>query len=79
MRRAWRGGRRLSWLLLASTMAAATATAQSADESFVAALSALRDASFLDKEAAAERVIATGHRSVLPALTALLEDRLYVR
>ena len=79
MKRASSGGQRLPWLLLASILVAAQAAAQSTDAPFTAALSELRDASFLDKEAVAERVIATGHRAALPAITALLEDRLYFR
>ncbi len=79
MRRPSRGGQRLAWLLLAWVLVSAPASAQSAADRFLAALSELRDASFLDKEAAAERVIATGNRGALPALTALLEDRLYFR
>jgi urea transport system permease protein len=46
---------------------------------FEAALAELREAGFREKEAIAERMIATGHDSVRPVLTALLEDRLYVR
>jgi urea transport system permease protein len=67
------------WLLLASILAAAPARAQSADESFLQALSEVKEASFLDKEAVAERVLATGHRGALPTLSAWLEDRLYYR
>ena len=74
---AWTGGRRLTGLLLAVAVWAAPAAAQSPDETFTAALQELRDASFLDKEAIAERIVATGHRGALPALTAFLEDRLY--
>ena len=73
------GGRRLAWLLLASILAVAPAPAQTDDAAFLAALSELKEAGFLDKEAIAERVIATGHRGALAALTALLEDRLYYR
>ncbi len=46
---------------------------------FSAALGELREASFLDKEAIAERLIAVGHPRARDVLTALLEDRLYVR
>jgi urea transport system permease protein len=73
------GGQRLLWLLLASILATAPAWAQSADEDLLRALSELREASFLDKEAVAERVLATGHPGALPTLTAWLEDRLYSR
>ena len=37
------------------------------------------DANFREKEAVAERLLATGHPSVREVLTALLEDRLFVR
>ena len=73
------GGQRLSWLLLASILAAVPGQAQTDDAIFLAVLSELKEASFLDKEGIAERVITTGHQSALPALTALLEDRLYAR
>jgi urea transport system permease protein len=72
------GGRQL-WLLLAALVVAVPAAAQSADDAFRASLIELKDASFLDKEAATERIIAGGHPNALPALTALLEDRLYFR
>ena len=71
------GGQRLWWLLLACILAAVPGRAQSDDATFLAVLSELKEASFLDKEGIAERVIMTGHQSALPALTALLEDRLY--
>jgi urea transport system permease protein len=73
------GGRWLSWLLLAVVVLPSPLRAQSADEAFVASLSELKEASFLDKEAIAERTIAAGHPAALPTFTALLEDRLYVR
>jgi urea transport system permease protein len=56
-----------------------TALAQSPDEAFRAALGELRDASFLDKEAIIDRIVATGHASVSPVLVAMLEDRLFAR
>jgi urea transport system permease protein len=77
------GGQRLRWLVLAllltSPIAHAPLAAQSPDEAFTAALAELRDANFLDKEAVAERMIAAGHPRARDVLTALLEDRLYVR
>jgi urea transport system permease protein len=77
------GGQRLRWLVLAllltSPIAHAPLAAQSPDEAFTAALAELRDATFLDKEAVAERMIAAGHPRARDVLTALLEDRLYVR
>ena len=72
------GGRRLSWLLLAACLVALPSSAQTADDTFRAALAELRDASFADKESIAERLIATGHMSARPVLTALLDDRLFV-
>jgi len=53
--------------------------AQAGDQEFLAALAALSEASFLDKEAIVERLVATGHASTRPTLTAFLEDRLFVR
>jgi urea transport system permease protein len=79
-----RAARRLRRAVLALTTAvhtlcAAAAFAQSADDAFRAVLGELRDASFVDKEGIAERLIATGHRSAPTVLTALLEGRLYYR
>ncbi len=74
------GGRqRFLSLLLAVLLFAARGIAQSPDDSFRDALGELREASFADKEAIAERLIATGHASAAPVLTALFEDRLFVR
>jgi len=64
-------------MVAASLLAATVVSAQSADDAFRATLGELRDASFLDKETIAERLIATGHRSASAVLTAMLEDRLY--
>jgi urea transport system permease protein len=72
------GWRRLS-LPLAVLLLTASASAQSADDTFSAILAELRDASFLDKQALVERLAATGHRSARQVLGAFLEDRLYVR
>ena len=75
--------RRRRWLppalLLACLAIAAPVFAQTRDETFLAALGALRDASFVDKEAIVERLTASGHPSVHAVLTAFLDDRLYVR
>ena len=75
------GGRRwLLPLLLAAVVFSAPGLAQqSSDDDFRAAVAALGDASFLDKEAIAERLLASGHASAGPVLTAMLEDRLFVR
>jgi urea transport system permease protein len=66
-------------LLLAWAFFATAVSAQSNDEPVRTALAALRDASFIDKEVIAETLIATGHSSARAILTALLEDRLFVR
>jgi urea transport system permease protein len=66
-------------LLLAAFLCAAGVSAQTNDEALVASLAELRAASFADKETVAERLIASGHSSTRAILTALLEDRLYVR
>ena len=64
----------MAWLAAASP-----AAAQSADAPFVAALGELPDAGFADKEALVARLVETGHSSAGAVLTAMLEDRLYVR
>ena len=77
------GGQWLRWLLLALLLTApitrAPLAAQTRDDALSAALAELREASFLDKEAIAERLIAAGHPRARDVLTALLEDRLFVR
>jgi urea transport system permease protein len=64
-------------LAIAPLLSPAAAGAQPADEQFLGLVSEFREAGFLDKEEIADRVLATGHPSALPVLTALLEDRLY--
>jgi urea transport system permease protein len=66
-------------VLLAAVVSVASASAQSNDEVVQASVTELREASFADKEAIAERLIASGHSSTRAILTALLEDRLYTR
>ena len=66
-------------LLMASLAAVSPAAAQSADAPFLAALGELPDAGFADKEALVARLVETGHSSAGAVLTAMLEDRLYVR
>ena len=74
------GGRQwLVSLLLAVSVFTLRGLAQSPDDAFRAAVGELREASFLDKEAIAERLIATGHSSAGAVLTAFFEDRLFVR
>jgi urea transport system permease protein len=53
--------------------------AQAPADAFGAALTALREGSFADKEAAIDSLIASGHKSAEPLLAALLEDRLFIR
>ena len=76
-------GQWLRWLLLALLIASPTAqaalTAQTPDEAFSTSLAALPQGTFLEKEAIAERLIASGHPRARGVLTALLEDRLFVR
>lgn len=69
------------WLpLLLTLWALVPARAQSPkDAAFLATLGEMRDASYSDKAAIAERLSQTGHPSVRAVLTALLEDRLYYR
>jgi urea transport system permease protein len=73
------GGRQLLWLLLAACLVARPASGQGPDDEFRNLLAELRDASFADKESIADRLIATGHMGARPVLTALLEDRLFIR
>jgi len=73
------GGRRLLVPLLAASLLASGASAQSKDENFLASLAELPTASYVDKEAIAERLMASGHPNARAVLTALLEDRLYLR
>ena len=54
-------------------------SAQSPDDAFRAALGELREASFADKEAIVEQLVASGHASARAVLTRFLEDRLFVR
>jgi urea transport system permease protein len=74
-----RGGLIACVVAAACCLQAAAVSAQTADDGFRAALGELRDASFVDKEAIVDRLIATGHRSTSAVLSAFLEDRLYSR
>ncbi len=71
--------RLLAGLLLAGLFFTTGVSAQSNDEVVQTSVAELREASFADKEAIAERLIASGHSSTRAILTALLEDRLYFR
>src|SRR5688500_11720770 len=77
------GGQQLGRLLLVvfipALLFARPASAQSREDRFLAALAELREATFVDKEAAIERLAETGHGTTRQVLVALLEDRLYVR
>ena len=73
------GGQRTIALLLACFFVAAAGFAQSPGDVFVSTLGELREASFADKEAIADRLLASGHPSAQAVMTALLEDRLYTR
>jgi urea transport system permease protein len=53
--------------------------AQSADETLLATLGALREASYADKAELVQRLGASGHPSARSILAAFLDDRLYVR
>src|ERR1700691_6278140 len=67
-------------LLLLASRGAGPVYAQSPnDDTFVATLGKLRDATFADKESIAEQLVQSAHPSARAALTALLEDRLYSR
>ena len=74
---------RLTLLRLAAVVCAAVfsqpALAQSSDDSFLAAIGDLREASFVDKEALVERLAAGGHAGARSVLAAFLDDRLYYR
>jgi len=68
------------WLLLLAFLGAVPAQAQSPkDAGFLSTLGELREASYSDKAAIAERLSQTGHPSVRAVLTAFLEGRLYFR
>jgi urea transport system permease protein len=69
---------RLSWLLLAAVLFVCPAFAAD-DAGFAALVGQLPDASYADKAALVEQLAASGHASARPVLTALLEDRLFVR
>ena len=74
------GGRQwIAPLLLAVVVCVPAASAQSRDDEFLTAVGELREASFADKETIAERLMATGHSSAGALLTAMLEDRLFVK
>src|SRR5580658_5544205 len=74
-----RGGQWL-WVLLLALWGIFPADAQSPkDAGFLSTLGEIREASYTDKAAIAERLSQTGHPSVRAVLTALMDDRLYYR
>ena len=66
-------------LLLAAALCAPPALAQPQGGDVGAALSALPEASFVEKERIVERLSVRGDPAIRPILAALLEDRLFVR
>lgn len=65
---------------LLALWAASLGHAQSpSDASFISTLGQLKEATYSDKEAIAERLSNSGHPSVRAVLTGFLEDRLYFR
>jgi urea transport system permease protein len=74
----------MMWRSMAAAACAAAVLAipvfaQSSDEQFAATLGELRDGGFAAKEATVGRLAAGGHPSARAVLTALLDDRLFVR
>ena len=66
-------------LLLVVVLCASPTFAQSPDEAYLARLGELRDGDFADKERIATALIESRHARTHDVLTALLNDRLYVR
>ena len=64
-------------LLIALLLLAPAASGQAPDDMFRATLGELREASFADKEAIVDKVIASAHPSTQAVLGALRDDRLY--
>jgi urea transport system permease protein len=79
MRHLSSGGLWLFMLLLALGGLLPVEAQSPKDAAFLSTLNELRDASYSDKASIAERLSESGHPSVRAVLTALLEDRLYVR
>src|SRR5262245_58786966 len=70
------GGR---WFALLLTLWSVPVDAQSPNDTFLATLGELREASYSDKAAIVDRLSQTGHSSLSAVLTAFLEGRLYYR
>ena len=79
MKRLRSGGQRLIMPLLIFLCVVPLHAQSAKDASFLSILGELREATYSDKAAIAERLSQTGHPSVRAVLTALLEDRLYFR
>lgn len=79
MRRATFGGWQPLWLLLALCVLSVTVSGQTDDGGFGSIVAEFADANFRDKESIADRLVDSGHSSARAVLTALLEDRLYLR
>ena len=73
------GGKWLLLLLLALWDIGPAHAQSPADATFLSTLGEMRDATYSDKAAIAERLSQTGHRSVRAVLTALMDDRLFFR
>jgi urea transport system permease protein len=73
---------RIPWLVLAISLYVCPALAAMAapdDAAFAALIARLPDAGYADKAALVEQLAASGHASARPVLTALLDNRLFVR
>ena len=79
MQRVQSGGRWLFMPLLVLLCVVPVRAQSPKDASFLSILGEMREASYSDKAAIAERLSQTGHPSVRAVLTALLEQRLYFR
>jgi len=78
MRRRTACGQRLA-VLLAAVLCSASALAQTSDAEFLAKLGELREAGYADKERIVTELVDGRHPRARDVLTAILEDRLYVR
>src|ERR1700683_4891262 len=73
------GGQRLFTPLLILLCVVPIRAQSPKDATFLSTLGEMREASYSDKAAIAERLSQTGHPSVRAVLTALMDDRLYYR
>jgi urea transport system permease protein len=79
MKQGWIRGQQRLLLLLALCMAGGVYGESAKDKALLSALNELKDATYTEKAAIAERLSGSGHPSVRAVLRAFLEDRLYVR